>query len=35
MKPVWLERIEDESGISGVGRMAEGVVFSNSWCEMT
>ena len=35
MKPFWLERIEDESGISSVGRVAEGVVFSNDWCVMT
>ncbi len=35
MKPFWLERIKDESGISGVGLVAEGVVFSNGWCAMT
>ena len=35
MKPFWLERFEDENGISGVGRVAEGVVFSNGWCAMT
>ena len=35
MKPFWLERVEDESGVSGVGRVAEGVIFSNSWCAMT
>ena len=27
MKPFWLERVEDESGVSGVGRVAEGVIF--------
>lgn len=35
MKPFWLERIEDESRISGVGLVAEGVVFTNGWCAMT
>ena len=35
MKPFWLEKIEDESGISGVGRVAAGIVFSNGWCAMT
>ena len=35
MKPFWLEKIEDESGTSGVGRVAEGVVFSNGRCAMT
>jgi hypothetical protein len=35
MKPFWLERVEDESGVSGVGRVAEGVIFSNGWCAMT
>ena len=35
MKPFWLEKIEDESGISGVGRVAEGVDFSNGRCAMT
>ena len=35
MKPFWLERVEDESGVSGVGRVAEGVVFSSGWCALT
>jgi hypothetical protein len=35
MKPFWLERVEDESGVSGVGLVAEGVVFSNGWCALT
>jgi hypothetical protein len=35
MKPFWLERVEDESGVSGVGRVAEGVIFSSGWCAMT
>jgi hypothetical protein len=26
MKPFWLERIEDESGISGVSRVIEGIL---------
>jgi len=35
MKPFWLERVEDNSGVSGTGRVAEGVVFSNGWCALT
>ena len=35
MKPFWLERVEDESGVSGVGRVAEGVIFSSGWFAMT
>ena len=35
MKPFWLKRVEDESGVSGVGLVAEGVVFSNGWCALT
>jgi hypothetical protein len=35
MKPFWLERVEDESGVSGVGRVAEGVIFSSGWCAVT
>ena len=35
MKPFWLERVEDDSGVSGTGRVAEGVVFSNGWCALT
>jgi hypothetical protein len=27
----YLERREDPSGVSGTGRVAEGVVFSNGW----
>jgi hypothetical protein len=26
-----LMRLEDESGVSGTGRVAEGAVFSNGW----
>jgi len=29
MKPFWLQRVEDDSGVSGVGLVAEGVIFSN------
>lgn len=35
MKPFWLQRVEDESGVSGVGLVAEGVIFSNGWCALT
>lgn len=28
----WLDRIEDESGVSGIGRVAEGVIFSTGHC---
>lgn len=28
----WLDRVEDESGISGIGRVAEGVIFSTGHC---
>ncbi len=29
-----LQRLVDETGISGVGKVAEGVIFSNGWCAM-
>jgi hypothetical protein len=29
-----LERDVDETGISGTGRIAEGVQFSSGWCSM-
>ena len=32
MKQFHLVRIEDESGVSGTGSVAEGIVFSNGWC---
>ncbi len=35
MRPFWLQRVEDESGVSGVGLVAEGVVFSSGWCALT
>lgn len=30
-----LQRSEDATGVSGVGKVAEGVVFSNGWCALT
>jgi hypothetical protein len=35
MKKFCLKREVDETGVSGTGRVAEGVVFSNGWCAMT
>ena len=35
MRPFWLQRVEDESGVSGEGLVAEGVVFSSGWCALT
>lgn len=34
MKRFYLDRITDETGISGTGRVAEGVIFSNGSCAM-
>jgi hypothetical protein len=34
MKEFYLDRIHDESGISGTGRVAEGIIFSNGWCAL-
>jgi hypothetical protein len=34
VKFFWLSRVEDISGTSGVGIVAEGVVFSNGWCSL-
>ena len=34
MKLFWLRRLEDVSGTSGLGMVAEGVVFSNGWCAL-
>lgn len=34
MRTFSLNRIEDESGISGTGRVAEGVEFQNGWCAL-
>ena len=35
MRTFHLERKEDATGVSGTGRVAEGVEFSNGWCAMT
>jgi hypothetical protein len=35
MKTFYLNRKEDVGGVSGIGKIAEGVVFSNGWCAMT
>lgn len=35
MKLFYLERTEDESGVSGVGKVAEGVMFSNGKCTIS
>jgi hypothetical protein len=35
MKLFLLHRIEDESGVSGTGYVAEGVLFSNGKCAMS
>ena len=35
MKLFLLQRIEDESGVSGTGIVAEGVVFSNGKCVLS
>ena len=34
MRFFWLERAQDVSGTSGVGIVAEGVVFSGGWCAL-
>ena len=33
-KIFYLDRVEDESGVSGTGRVAIGIVFPNGWCAM-
>lgn len=30
----WLQRNEDSTGISGVGKVAEGVQYTNGWCSV-
>lgn len=35
MRKFYLKRNVDATGVSGTGRVAEGVVFSNGWCAMT
>ena len=35
MKVFYLERDVDATGVSGTGRVAEGVEFTNGWCALT
>lgn len=35
MKLFELRRSEDESGVSGTGTVAQGVIFDNGWCALT
>lgn len=35
MRRFYLQRNEDATGISGTGRVAEGVVFSTGWVALT
>lgn len=35
MTQFWLLRLEDESGVSGTGIVAEGVIFSGGWCALS
>lgn len=35
MRRFHLRRDVDSTGVSGTGRVAEGVEFSNGWCAMT
>lgn len=35
MKTFYLNRIEDESGVSGTGKVAVGVIFPNGKCAMS
>lgn len=35
MRRFYLDRTADESGVSGVGRVAEGVQFSSGWVALT
>ena len=35
MRLFHFERREDESGVSGTGIVAQGVVFDNGWCALT
>lgn len=34
MKEFYLERVVDDSGVSGTGKIAEGVLFENGWCAL-
>ena len=35
MTKFWLNRLEDESGVSGTGKVAEGIIFSNGKVAMS
>jgi len=35
MNLFYLQRIEDESGVSGIGKVAEGVQFTNGKCVLS
>lgn len=35
MRRFYLDRNEDASGVSGLGRIAEGCKFDNGWCALT
>ena len=35
MQLFWLDRREDPAGVSGIGRVAEGVIFTNGKCALT
>jgi hypothetical protein len=35
VRTFYLERSEDESGVSGIGRVAEGVLFTNGKCALS
>lgn len=35
MRTFWLKRIEDSTGVSGIGVVAEGVQFSNGKCAIS
>lgn len=35
MRCFYLDRQIDETGVSGTGKVAEGVQFSNGWCALT
>lgn len=35
MRRFYLQRDCDESGVSGIGKVAEGIVFTNGWVALT
>lgn len=35
MRRFYLQRDQDATGVSGTGRVAEGVIFSNGWVALT